>query len=126
MNDNTVYGKPGNVHRTYQIAVLSQLKLRGLGNCLFPLKLALALMPSATVSRWWKCRFSAPQLKILQEIITIAVFVAFNFLWLREKIRPTGWAAFALIVQAVVVMMAPRAIARSESQGVVEERLTEK
>lgn len=61
--------------------------------------------------RWWQGEFSAPQLKILQEVITIAVFVAFNFLWLNEKIRPTDWVAFGLIVLAIVVMMAPRAMA---------------
>jgi len=63
---------------------------------------------------WWRMEFSAPQLKILQEVITISVFVVFNFLYLREKIRPTDWAAFALIILAVVVMMGPRILAERQ------------
>jgi uncharacterized protein (DUF486 family) len=61
--------------------------------------------------QWWRMEFSAPQLKILQEVITISVFVVFNFLYLQEKIRPTDWAAFVLIILAIVVMMAPRILA---------------
>lgn len=48
--------------------------------------------------------FSAPQLKILQEVISIGVFVVFNYLVLKETIRPTDWCALALIAGAVVVM----------------------
>ena len=66
---------------------------------------------SETWRRWWRMEFSAPQLKILQEVITISVFVVFNFLYLQEKIRPTDWAAFVLIILAIVVMMAPRILA---------------
>ncbi len=76
--------------------------------------------------RWWQGEFSAPQLKIVQEIITIAVFVAFNFLWLKEKIRPTDWAAFALIVLAVAVMMAPRAMANAERHQTIQQHLDQK
>jgi len=60
-------------------------------------------------NRWGHSgRFSAPELKILQEVITICVFVIFNYLYLREAIRPTDWAAFLLIVAAVAVLMYPR------------------
>jgi uncharacterized protein (DUF486 family) len=76
--------------------------------------------------RWWHAQFTAPQLKILQEIITIAVFVVFNFLWLKEKIRFTDWAAFALIILAVFVMMAPRAWASAERQNSLQLHKTEK
>jgi uncharacterized protein (DUF486 family) len=65
----------------------------------------------ANQSSWWHAKFSAPQLKILQEIITISVFVVFNFLYLQERIRLTDWAAFGLILVAVVVMMYPRMVA---------------
>jgi uncharacterized protein len=58
--------------------------------------------------RWWNAKFSGPQLKILQEVITILAFVLFNALYLKNTIRPTDWAAFGLIVLAVVVMMWPR------------------
>lgn len=89
----------------------------------------LAASGSATErprGRWWRGEFSGPQLKILQEIITITVFVVFNFLWLKERIRPTDWAAFALIVLAVVVMMAPRAFASAERREAMEQRAIEK
>jgi uncharacterized protein len=52
--------------------------------------------------------FSAPQLKILQEVISITAFVAFNAVYLKDRIRGTDWMAFGLIVLAVLVMMAPR------------------
>jgi uncharacterized protein len=60
------------------------------------------------LEKWWRAKFSGPQLKIIQEAITISVFVLFNALWLKDAIRPTDWAAFVLIFLAVVVMMAPR------------------
>jgi len=58
--------------------------------------------------RWWHAKFSGPQLKIIQEVITISVFVLFNALYLKDAIRLTDWAAFGLIILAVVVMMWPR------------------
>jgi uncharacterized protein (DUF486 family) len=73
-------------------------------------ELPVGAVASAT-SSWWHAKFSAPQLKILQEIITISVFVVFNFLYLQERIRLTDWAAFGLILLAVVVMMYPRMVA---------------
>jgi uncharacterized protein (DUF486 family) len=78
--------------------------------------------PERVARRWWRGHFSAPQLKILQEIITISVFVAFNFLVLRETIRPTDWAAFGLIVLAVFVMMAPRALASQQRHEAIEQQ----
>jgi uncharacterized protein len=86
---------------------------------------ATAKPAASPSSSWWWGHFSAPQLKILQEIITITVFVAFNFLYLKERIRPTDWAAFALIVLAVVVMMAPRAMASAERREAIEQRVPE-
>jgi uncharacterized protein len=67
--------------------------------------------PAPGASWWeriWRAKFSGPQLKIIQEVITITAFVIFNALYLKDVIRPTDWAAFGLIVLAVVVMMAPR------------------
>jgi uncharacterized protein (DUF486 family) len=52
--------------------------------------------------------FTAPQLKIIQEVISISVFVVFSVLYLREAPRWNDWAAFALIVAAVIVMLYPR------------------
>ncbi|HEY1601768.1 MAG TPA: DMT family protein [Pirellulales bacterium] len=56
-------------------------------------------------------QFSAPQLKIIQEVISICVFLVFSFFYLNEVPRWNDWAAFALIVGAVVVMLYPRMIA---------------
>ena len=72
---------------------------------------AAEAQPATGWRRWLRMEFSAPQLKILQEVITISVFVVFNFLYLQEKTRPTDWAAFGLIILAIVVMMAPRILA---------------
>jgi uncharacterized protein (DUF486 family) len=52
--------------------------------------------------------FSAPQLKIIQEVITITVFVIFSFIYLKEPPKPNEWLAFGLILAAVVVMMYPK------------------
>lgn len=52
---------------------------------------------------------TAPQLKILQESITLAVFIAFSLLVLKEKPRPNEYAAMALVILAVIVAMWGRA-----------------
>ena len=52
--------------------------------------------------------FSAPQLKIIQEVISITAFVVFNAVYLKDHIRSTDWVAFGLIIVAVIVMMMPR------------------
>lgn len=59
-------------------------------------------------NRWGHGQFSAPQLKIVQEAISITVFLAFTILVLRESPKWNDWAAMGLILLAVVVMMAPR------------------
>jgi uncharacterized protein (DUF486 family) len=46
---------------------------------------------------------SAYQLKILQEAITLLVFMVFAALWLGEGFQPKYLVSFALIVAAVVV-----------------------
>ncbi|TVQ33193.1 MAG: hypothetical protein EA376_03565 [Phycisphaeraceae bacterium] len=52
--------------------------------------------------------FTAPQLKVLQEAITLVVFTIFCIVYLKEKIRLNDVAAFALIFLAVIVSMAGR------------------
>ena len=49
------------------------------------------------------------------------MFVVVNFVYLRERIRPTDWAAFALIILAVGVMMYPRIAAARELQSSIRE-----
>lgn len=48
---------------------------------------------------------TAPQLKVIQEAITLLVFAAFSVVILKEKPRVNEWAAFGLIMLAVVVAM---------------------
>lgn len=45
--------------------------------------------------------FTAPQLKILQEVISISVFLVFCIYYLREPIRWNYLVSFALILAAV-------------------------
>lgn len=49
--------------------------------------------------------FSAPQLKVVQEAITLAVFGVFSVLVLKERLRAQDMVAFGLILAAVVVSM---------------------
>ncbi len=48
---------------------------------------------------------TAPQLKILQEAITLAVFTVFSIWILKERPRANEYVAMALIFAAVVVAM---------------------
>ena len=52
--------------------------------------------------------FTTPQLKILQEAITLVVFSAFSLLVLKDKLRVNDLIAFALVFLAVVVAMMGR------------------
>jgi uncharacterized protein len=45
--------------------------------------------------------FSAAQLKIMQEVITLIVFCAFSVLYLNEKLRWNYYVGFGLIMLAV-------------------------
>lgn len=49
--------------------------------------------------------FTAPQLKVLQEAITLTVFTVFVLAFLKEKPRVNDYVAFGLIMLAVVVAM---------------------
>ena len=46
--------------------------------------------------------WSAPQLKIMQEIITLSVFVIFSYLYLGERLAWNHWIGFALMALAAV------------------------
>jgi len=45
--------------------------------------------------------FTAPQLKIMQEVITLLVFGVFSVLYLREELKWNYIVAFLLIIAAV-------------------------
>ena len=51
---------------------------------------------------------SGAQLKILQEAITILVFIVFAVTYLGERMRWNDIAAFALVMAAVVLVKLPR------------------
>lgn len=52
--------------------------------------------------------YSATQLKIMQEVITLAVFSGFAILYLGEKIRWNHLAAFLCILAAVAFTFLPQ------------------
>ena len=52
--------------------------------------------------------FTAPQLKIIQEVITLAVFTIFTITVLKERPRIHDVIAFVLIFAAVIVSMMGR------------------
>lgn len=52
--------------------------------------------------------WTTPQLKVIQEAITLLVFVAFSVLVLRDRFRATDIAAFILIFAGVAVSMMGR------------------
>ena len=59
-------------------------------------------------NRWGHGQFTAYQLKILQEVITLVVFVTFSAMWLGETPRWNHLVAFALILAAVGFAFLPR------------------
>jgi uncharacterized protein len=52
-------------------------------------------------NRWGHATFTAPQLKIIQEVISIGVFIIFCLIYLKEPIRWNYVASFACILGAV-------------------------
>ena len=52
-------------------------------------------------NRWGNSVYSASQLKIIQEVITLSVFVVFAIIYLGERIRWNYIAAFVRILAAV-------------------------
>jgi uncharacterized protein (DUF486 family) len=55
----------------------------------------------------YEAGMSGVQLKILQEAITLIVFVVFAVLYLKEQVRWNHVAAFALVIAAVIVVNLP-------------------
>ena len=52
-------------------------------------------------NRWGSSSFTTAQLKVIQEVITLAVFTAFSVLYLREEFKWNYAAGFACILLAV-------------------------
>jgi hypothetical protein len=55
-------------------------------------------------NRWGYGEFSASQLKIIQEVITLSVFAIFSVMYLREPFRWNYAAAGLLIIAAVALV----------------------
>jgi hypothetical protein len=51
-------------------------------------------------NRWGSTFYSAPQLKGMQEVITLVVFAGFSAWYLGQPLRWNHWAGFALIAVA--------------------------
>jgi uncharacterized protein len=60
-------------------------------------------------NRWGYVHFSGFQLKILQEVITLAAFVVFAVLFLQEKLAWNYLVAFCLLIGAAVFAFAFKA-----------------
>jgi len=58
-------------------------------------------------NRWGHASYSATQLKIIQEVVTLVVFSVFVIAWLGERIRWNHLAAFACILAAVAFTFLP-------------------
>ena len=48
---------------------------------------------------------TAPQLKGLQEVISILIFAAFSTFYLGQDVSPRQWAGFALVVVAAYLIV---------------------
>jgi uncharacterized protein len=60
-------------------------------------------------NRWGNSVYSAPQLKVIQEVITLVVFAVFAMVYLDVKLRWNHLAAFVCILAAVAFTFLPKA-----------------
>ena len=59
-------------------------------------------------NRWGNDNWSATELKIIQEVITLVVFSVFALVYLREKLQWNHLAAFVCILAAVAFTFLPK------------------
>ena len=64
-------------------------------------------------NRWGHAAYSATELKIIQEVVTLTVFSGFAVAYLGERIRWNHFAAFLCILAAVMFTFLPQARARA-------------
>lgn len=55
-------------------------------------------------NRWGHAYFSGSQLKIIQEVITLAVFCVFSVFYLKEELRWNHVVGFGLVLASVLVV----------------------
>ena len=58
-------------------------------------------------NRYGHSRYTATELKVLQEVITLTVFSGFAVMYLGERVRWNHLAAFACIIAAVLFTFVP-------------------
>ena len=63
-------------------------------------------------NRWGYTHFSGFQLKIIQEVVTLTVFLVFAVLFLKEKVNWNYIVAFCLLIAAAVFAFAFKAPAQ--------------
>jgi uncharacterized protein (DUF486 family) len=61
-------------------------------------------------NRWGHARYSAIELKIMQEVITLTVFSGFVILYLGERIRWNHLVAFVCLIAAVSFAFLPEGL----------------
>ena len=59
-------------------------------------------------NRWGNTRYSTTELKVIQEVVTLAVFSVFVILYMGEKLRWNHFAAFLCILGAVAFTFLPK------------------
>jgi len=68
-------------------------------------------------NRWGNVRYSATELKIIQEVITLTVFCGFAVTYLGERIRWNHLAAFCCILAAVGFTFLPNGSSPKQPTG---------
>ena len=89
-------------HLKFKSAPLWQVTLASWGIAFFEY---IVMVPA---NRWGNSVYTATQLKVIQEVITVAVFSGFALLYLGEQIRWNHAAAFVCIVAAVAFTFLPK------------------
>jgi uncharacterized protein len=89
-------------HLKYKRAALPLVVLTSWGIAFFEY---MFMIPA---NRWGSDVYSATQLKIIQEVVTLTVFAGFALLYLNERVRWNHLAAFLCILAAVAFTFLPR------------------
>jgi uncharacterized protein (DUF486 family) len=74
-------------------------------------------------NRWGNAVYSATQLKIIQEVITLIVFCGFAIFYLGEKIKWNHVAAFVCVLAAVGFTFLPQKNGASAKQQMANQQL---
>lgn len=62
-------------------------------------------MLQVPANRMGHSHFTAPQLKLIQEAISITAFIGFSILYLRELPKWTDYVAFAFVVAGLAISL---------------------